>query len=152
MKRPLLILWVCCFIFSLTNAQSHKYPNAISIGGQAIDYISPYTKTGINPQDFHYGMQIAYHRNLLGNLLNVEIPLRMGNAIVASRNIAVQEFTLEQSLFSTGALFQLQYFKPDNFLVPYISAGGNVTYVGQGGGHFEVPVGVGLDMKVRAPP
>ena len=149
MKRPFLIWLALWLTISNANAQSYEYPNALSIGGQAIDYISPFKSTSLSPELFNYGMQVAYHRNLKKDFLNVEFPFRMGKAVVANNRQTNQEFTIEQSLFSLGALLQVQYYKKNNLLVPYLSGGGSFTYVGEGGSHFELPLGVGLDMRVR---
>ena len=148
MKRQFLIGLILTLTFQFANAQNYEWPNSLSIGGHANDYFSPFKETTITPEFFEYGLQLAYHRNIIKDYLNVEIPFRMGTATVASNDQPLQEFTLKQSLFSFGALAQLQYYKSDNVFVPYLSAGGNYTYVGEGGGHLEVPLGVGVDIKI----
>ena len=50
---------------------------------------------------------------------------------------------------SIGGLLQLQAFKEDNFVVPYISGGFVITNIADvGGWHIEIPIGLGLDFKL----
>ncbi len=134
------------------DAQHSGNRNAISLNGTWTDYYSLFKDDFLNTEFGTGGIKLGYHRNLVGDVLNLEVPFSVGGARVPYTrdflNLAgdVSPKKLKASL---GGLLQLQYFKKSNVIVPYLSAGVVGTYVAdEGKWHAEIPLGLGLDFKV----
>lgn len=86
------------------------------------------------------GLEIAYRRNL-SPYLSLAVPLKFGQA-------NVQDDLNNRNFFSIDGLLRLQYYEPNNILVPYLIGG--VGYVMESGGenNSQIPIGGGLDIKV----
>jgi OmpA-OmpF porin, OOP family len=148
MKKLFFILIICLlYVISPVQAQDGNARNGVSASIIRLDYYSPYVDDfSLKNENITSGAMISYHRNLVKNFLNLEVPLKLAK---------VQVFDDEQpngsnkSLVGMDALLQLQYNTGSNFLVPYLSTGfGAVHLDGYAGADFEVPAGVGLDFRL----
>ncbi len=150
MRKTLFTLIVASLlIVQVSFAQNTNHKNGLSYNLTAFDYYSPAVDDLFNADgNTTIGAKIAYHRNL-GGALNLEIPARLG--IVELPTLDAASNIVNSNSKMTGgleALLQLQLAKAGSLLVPYISAGvGAIGVEGQGLG-IQVPVGVGLDLRL----
>ena len=128
--------------------------DALSVNWVGVDYYSLFKDDFLNTGKSSFNMKVAYHRNLVGDFLNLEVPFSIGGAFVPrldARGVKLSlfdDFSRRTFKSSLGGLLQLQFFKKNNWLVPYLSAGVVGSYLaGQGDWHAEVPLGIGLDIK-----
>jgi outer membrane protein OmpA-like peptidoglycan-associated protein len=149
MFQKLLLFVFCVFLFAQTvSAQSPEQKHAASLGMTIVDYYSPFTEDYLAANGAQtVAMKFAYHRNLVGPL-NLEIPLRIGGARLPTPLTQFQQIGGSQLLGSLDALLQLQLFKSNHILVPYLSAGVGVNYIEDENTDFQLPLGVGLDIRV----
>ena len=150
------VLGLMLFVLFLTFNMSAQYtgnPSAISVNAVGIDYYSPFDNDDTFNSDFYtYGAKIAYHRSLGNDALNLEVPFSLGFANLPDETTGLFGNGLYKSRsgrYGLGALLQLQLFDKDRFIVPYLSAGATATYTSNGGFHAEVPLGIGLDFKIK---
>ncbi|MEM6964251.1 MAG: OmpA family protein [Bacteroidota bacterium] len=134
------------------NAQYSGSKNAISLSGVGVDYNSIFMDDFLNTDFWTGQMKWGYHRNLYRDFLNLEIPFNVGGArvpIIDTDDVNAGDISKNSFKASLGGLLQLQYFKKSNFLVPYLSAGVVGAFVAdEGDWHAEIPLGVGLDVKI----
>lgn len=148
--KNILPYLVLCLLLQTTStfAQSPDRKNAISLNTSMVDFYSPsvdkfYSSDGARS----IALKFAYHRNLAGPL-NVEIPLRIGQGRLPTPPNSFNETSDSRLLGSLEALMQLQLFKSNHALVPYLSAGAGITYIEDENTDFQFPLGVGLDLRV----
>ncbi len=147
-----VIVLLSFFITSKCFSQSLKNENALSFNVVGLDYYGLF-KNDFSGGDFvTNGLKIGYHRNLGSDLLNLEIPLFFGGAKVPIDplpNNPLGDISAKTLKFSIGGLVQVQAFRENNFIVPYLSGGFVVTnIVDAGGWHAEFPLGIGFDFKL----
>lgn len=154
--RFLLSSLVIVLLFFLNSnnlfAQSLKNENAISFNIVGLEYYG-LLKNDFSGGDFvTSGLKIGYHRNLGSDFLNLEIPLFFGGAKVPIEplpNNPLGDISAKTLKVSIGGLLQLQAFKENNIVIPYLSGGFVVTnIVDAGGWHAEFPLGIGFDFKL----
>jgi len=143
--KKLIYLFTLIFLFSaqLTFAQ---YTNAKD--GLAVRAIFPNYQWPINQDfirdDFTSGLEIEYVRNL-NSFLNLAIPFRINSA-----DLPTNETGGIKNVPSMGldALLQLKYFKPRQFINPYLFAG--VSGMAENLEDFRVaiPLGAGFDFRL----
>lgn len=146
---------IALLLFAVSNkslAQSVKNKNALSANVVGIDYYGLYQNDFSQGDFMTSGLKIAYHRNLGNDLLNLEVPLFFGGAKVpidALPNNPLGDISAKTLKVSIGGLFQLQAFKEERFIAPYLSGGFVLTNIADAGGwHAEFPLGVGFDFKI----
>ncbi|MFK7772815.1 MAG: OmpA family protein [Saprospiraceae bacterium] len=127
--------------------------DAISLNVVGVDYYSLFKDDFLNTDYSTFGVKLGYHRNLVGDLLNLEIPFSVGSAIVllelnyVSTRDSISGRRLKTSL---GGLLQLQLFDETKKVVPYLSAGVVGTYIAdEGEWHAEIPLGIGFDFRLK---
>ncbi|MEM1325043.1 MAG: OmpA family protein [Bacteroidota bacterium] len=149
MLNKFVTISLCLFLFSqVTFAQSPERKNALSVGVTLVDYYSPFVEDLLQSDGLMSpAMKFGYHRNLAGPL-NLEVPFRIGEALIPTPLDQFQRVSNSKLLANLDALLQLQLFKNDHLLVPYISAGLGVNYVEDEDTDFQFPLGVGLDVRV----
>ncbi len=127
--------------------------DAISLNAVGIDYYSLFKDDFLKTDYSTFGIKLGYHRNLVGDMLNLEIPLSVGGARVPREQVFVttRDSMSDRKLkASLGGLLQLQLFKETNIIVPYLSAGVVGTYIAdEGEWHAEIPLGIGFDFRLR---
>lgn len=147
-------------IFALPNqsfSQSFQNKNALSVNIVGVDYYGLF-KNDLSEGDFvTTGLKVGYHRNLGGDLLNLEIPLFLGQARIPlepSPNNPLGDISDKALKVSFGGLFQIQAFKENKFLIPYLSGGFVATNISGAdiseadGWHAEFPLGIGFDFEI----
>ncbi len=147
MKKLLIVLTIC-LLYSLTptQAQYTGVKNGLSFSFVQLDHYSPYTGDfKIDSDNRGNGVMLAYHRSLGSNFLNLEVPLRLAEALVFDKS---NPFGDENLLVGLDVLVQLQYNNGSNFIVPYLSAGLGGWYLDNDGTDFQAPVGIGLDFRL----
>lgn len=156
LKVSILTLMTALFLvlsFSNSYSQYSGSRNAISINAVGIDYNSLFRDDFLNTEYATFGMKLGYHRNLVEDFLNLEVPFSVGGARVPRSQIfvttrdSISDRKLKASL---GGLLQLQLFKETNKIVPYLSAGVVGTYLAdEGDWHAEIPLGIGFDFRLK---
>ena len=140
------------FISNNFLAQSLKNENAISFNVVGLEYYGLLKNDFSGGDHVTSGLKIGYHRNLGSDLLSMEIPLFFGGTKVPINpfpNNPLGDISAKTLKVSIGGLLQLQAFKEDNFVVPYISGGFVITNIADvGGWHIEIPIGLGFDFKL----
>lgn len=58
------------------------------------------------------------------------------------------EVAVDQTYYSFGTAVEMMVFREKKKINPYISLGGSYTHVGDGGNHFEIPFGTGVDIQI----
>jgi len=153
MKKALILMLFLFVISTSISAQYTGNTRAISVNGVGLDYYSPFDNDDTFNSDFYsYGAKIAYHHNLGSDGLNLEIPFGLGYAILPDANDGTFDFDVYRNRsgkYSLGALLQAQLFDNDRFIVPYVSGGAMASYTAKGGFHVEVPLGIGLDFRIK---
>ncbi len=148
-KSLFTILVASLLVVQLSFAQNEGQKNGLSYNLTIFDHYSPAIEDLFNPDgNTTVGAKIAYHRNL-GGPLNLEIPARLG--ITELPMLAANGDIVNGNRLMSGgleALLQLQLGKAGSLLHPYLSAGlGAIGVEGQGLG-IQVPLGVGLDLRI----
>lgn len=130
-------------------AQSSEAKEGWSFNMSLMDYYSPVTGDLYNPEgNSTLGAKIAYHRNLIGNL-NLEVPIRLGIAQLPTTN-ANDEIIIDDKRMLSGIEALLQYQIPiaQQRIIPYLSAGAGGIMVQDESFDFQVPLGLGLDIRL----
>lgn len=148
MKRVLLIFSLISTLYASSAwAQYRDVPNGISYNITFFDYYSPVVDEWFSPDDMTVGAKLGYHRNLVGPL-NLEVPIKIGSVRLPTPDREFQLVANKKWLTNVDAILQLQWFKPNHILVPYLTAGVGGTYIEDEDFDIQFPVGVGLDLRV----
>ncbi len=148
MKRIITLLCTVLFLqLSTLQAQSPEIPSAFSYSVAFFDYYSPSVDEWYNPDFTTVGAKIGYHRNLAGPL-NLEVPIKIGSVKLPTPDNEFHDFDQEKWLTSLDGILQLQWYKPNFFIVPYITAGVGMNYVEDEDFDIQLPLGVGFDVKL----
>lgn len=149
MKNILPCLLFCLLLQTTsTFAQSPDRKNAVSLNASIVDFYSPFVDEFYDSDGTQsIALKFAYHRNLAGPL-NLEIPLRIGEALVPTPLDRFNVMSNSKLLGSLDALLQLQFFRSNHLIVPYLSAGAGVVYIEDEDTDFQFPLGAGLDLRV----
>ncbi|NJL75359.1 MAG: OmpA family protein [Saprospiraceae bacterium] len=140
----LAILFICYFV----NAQSPTTKHGLSFNVTIFDYYSPFNEQLLNAEgNTTLGGKIGFHTNLVGPL-NLEIPLRIGVVQLPTPDNLLQPYSEDKFLGNLDALLQFQLAKSESLFVPYLSAGLGAAYIEDLNITPQVPVGVGLDIKL----
>ena len=145
--KKLLLAFIIILLFSVTpiQAQDGNARNGVSVSLIKLDHFGPYEKAfSFGDDHITNGAMISYHRNLVKNFLNLEIPVKIAGARLFDDE---HPGGISESLVGLDALLQLQYSNGKNLLVPYLSAGLGGLYI-EDGSDFQIPAGVGLDIRM----
>ncbi|MFT7603221.1 MAG: OOP family OmpA-OmpF porin, partial [Saprospiraceae bacterium] len=147
--KKLIFIFIICLVYAISpvQAQDGNARNGVSYSLIKMDYYSPFVDDfSLDNGNITSGAMISYHRNLVKNYLNLEVPVRIGGVKIFDTPNTVAR---QKGIFGMDALLQLQYNTGSNILVPYLSAGLGGGHINDDGAYFEVPAGVGLDFKIR---
>ena len=142
MRTLYLSLLICiCLGSHSVIAQNPVRPDALSFKVLFLDYQSPISGEYGNLRNYKNGFEVSYQRNL-HDYINLSIPLRAG--VVNFDN----EFQ-NDAIFSLGAQVQAQLWKAGKPAIPYFVTGGHAVYEKLSGDvNMEIPIGVGVDIKM----
>ena len=136
------------FLGSLSSqAQFNSSSTALSFGIRGTDYFSNYHGTSM-PRSLNTSFQANYYQPTSFDFLQIKFPLILGKATVMDNNIYQQEVAVDQTYYSFGTAIEMKIFREKKKINPYLSVGGSYTHVGEGGNHFEIPFGTGVDMPI----
>ncbi|MFK7772814.1 MAG: OmpA family protein [Saprospiraceae bacterium] len=155
-SKPLFYFFVIVLLFfsnaNYSLAQSLKNKDAISFNVVGLDYYGLFKNDFAGGEYVTNGLKIGYHRNLGSDRLNLEIPLFFGGSKVPIEplpNDPLGDISVKTLKISFGGLLQVQAFKENRFVVPYLSGGFVITNISDVGGlHAEFPLGIGFDFKL----
>ncbi len=146
----IVLLW-----FSFSNnifGQSVKNKNAISANLVLEEYYGLFKNDFESGEYITSGFKLAYHRNLGKDFLNLEVPLFLGGSRVPIEplpNNPLGDISAKTLKISFGGLLQVQAFKENRYVIPYLSGGFVMSNIAdQGGWHAELPLGIGFDFKL----
>ncbi len=126
---------------SSLQGQNPLRPDALSFKVLFLDYQSPVSGNYGNLRNYKNGFEVSYQKNI-SDYINVSIPLRAG---VVNFN---DEFK-NDAIFSVGGQVQAQLWKAGKPAIPYLLTGGHAVYEKQAGNfNLEIPIGIGLDVKM----
>ncbi|MFK7810362.1 MAG: OmpA family protein [Saprospiraceae bacterium] len=141
MKKVLTLLLVLCFCLNLSlEAQDPTRPNAIIGKRYFSDYHSPRSGNYTDFDNYRGGFEVAYLRNM-SKKFNAVIPLKVG----------VINLPEEENNFTTigvDFLGQLQFYKEDRKVIPYILAGLGGEMEDYTDLNFFVPLGAGANIRL----
>ena len=86
------------------------------------------------------GLEVGYWYNI-NNWINIGVPIKVGLANVEGE-------INRRTMISADLAVQLQYFKEDAFLVPYVMGGAGLVTENFDGFGLQFPVGAGLNFKI----
>lgn len=128
-------------------AQINNRSTALSLGVRGTDYFSNYHGSSI-PQSLNSAVQVNYYQPTSFDFLQLKFPVIFGKATVMDNGVYYNDVAADQTYSSFGVALEMQIFKERKKLNPYFSLGGSYTHVGDGGNHFEIPFGTGVDFRV----
>jgi len=136
------LVFVLCLGAALSiEAQNPLRPDALSFKVLFLDYQSPVTGNYGNLRNYKNGFEVSYQRNI-NDYINVSVPFRAG---VVNFN---DDFK-NDAILSLGGQIHAQLWKAGSQAIPYILTGGHAVYERSAGEiGIEIPVGVGLDIKM----
>ena len=132
-------------IFSF--GQIKQESTALSFGIRGTDYFSNYHGSTM-PRSLNTAFQLNYYQPTSFDFLQIKFPLILGKATIMNRTDYSNVVSVQQSYYSFGTAVEMNIFREKKKFNPYISLGGSYTHVGDGGNHFEIPFGTGLDVAV----
>lgn len=125
--------------FSVT-AQTPKDPNALGFKVLFLDYYTPNSGESASLDNISTGYEISYSRSV-NQYLDFALPIRLG----------VIDFNNEldnQSIFGIDGIFKVKYYQEALPVTPYLYAGGGYVIEDMDNGHFQAPIGVGVNFNV----
>ncbi|NUQ24212.1 MAG: OmpA family protein [Saprospiraceae bacterium] len=138
MKNYLLIFALSLIIGNvLAQSPASQGVSAISAKLLFIDYGMP---NNVDNLDITNGLEIGYTRHF-SRFVGLTVPLKVGVANISG----VQD---NVNIVSLDALLRLQYFKEQARLVPYVFGGAGYVSERFESGNLQIPVGLGLDIRV----
>lgn len=136
-----MTLFAICVLGTSVVAQNPLRPDALSFKALFLDYQSPIEGTYSNLRNYKNGLEVSYQKNI-NDFLNVSVPFRAG---VVNFN---DEFR-NDAILSLGAQAHAQLWKASSTVIPYALSGVHGVYERQAGEiGVEIPVGIGLDIKM----
>lgn len=122
--------------------QNPLQKNAVNFKVLFVDYTGPVTGDYGDFTGYTNGVELGYSRNMW-SFLNLNVPMRFA---IANFN----EPDLNNVTGDIGALLQAQLWNRGSQFVPYVTTGINGVYEFKQDKQFgmQVPVGVGLDIKI----
>ncbi|MBR9919357.1 MAG: OmpA family protein [Bacteroidetes bacterium] len=143
MRKILLIgLMLCGLMLNVAIGQEEdesRSPHAMAAKVLFNDYALPNGYDG-DSLKMSNGLEIGYIRNI-NDFMNIGFPVKVGIANVPG-------FQNKRTIFSADAILQLQYFKEEAFLVPYVFGGGGIVTENFEMTNVQFPVGLGLNFKI----
>jgi len=141
MKKELIYTFlIALFCMVSISAQIPVRPNAL-IGKRIFtDYYSPSTSDFTDFDKYRGGFEIDYLRNLSPQI-NAVIPLKIGVV-----NLPGEENN--RTTVGLGFSAQLQHYREENILIPYLTAGISGELEAFENTYFHVPVGAGLNIRL----
>ena len=165
-------LFLCCFSWSIiTLAQNTDFPHGFTYKFIATDYVTldPVYQSGfdniqiLNPDGYNYGLEVGYFHHLHPHV-SVGGVFRVGSVdsyhlITLVDDTTCQPCNVRRDMELFAGIDVIGVYKfanglilPEDFVVaPYIVVGIGGRYLSQRGGNFDlqVPVGIGLNIKMR---
>ncbi len=142
-KLRYLFLLIALCSTQLSFAQYAGAKDGLAVRVVLPNYQYPITQDFLE-DDFTSGMEIEYVRSL-NSFLNLAVPFRINRA-----NLPTNENGGFKNVPSMGldALLQLKYFRPNQFINPYLYAGVSGMSENLDGLRLAVPLGGGFDFRV----
>lgn len=132
------IITTLLFLMSFClQAQTEERPNALGFKVLFLDYFTPNSGPSATLDDISNGFELSYHRHLAKNF-DFSVPLRFGV-------ITLPDDIDKKSLVGLDALIKAKFQKEGSLVAPYLFTGGGYVLEDANEGHFQVPVGVGVN-------
>ncbi|MCB0704624.1 MAG: thrombospondin type 3 repeat-containing protein [Saprospiraceae bacterium] len=144
MRKILLLGFILC-LFGLQNVYGqeekadYQSPHAMVAKVLFNDYALPNGFDG-DTLKMSNGLEFGYIRNI-NKYLNIAFPLKVGLANVSG-------FRNKRTIFSADALLQVQYYKDEAKVVPYLFGGGGVVTENFEMTNVQFPMGVGVNLRI----
>ncbi len=141
MKKIFLLFTLAALVsMGNLNAQSPQRPNSIYAKKLWVDHYTPPMGELSSYSDMTSGFELDYLRNLNPNL-NAVIPLKVGV-------FKVPEDQDNHTFLGVDFIVQGQLYKDDRTVIPYALAGLGSTIVDFNTVDFQIPFGLGLNIRV----
>jgi OOP family OmpA-OmpF porin len=114
-------------------------PHSLAAKVLFLDHANP---NGLSMENFPIsnGLEFAYIRSI-SDWVNIAFPVKVSQA-------NVEGFMNRRTLVGADAVLQLQYYKENAFLVPYVLGGGGVVSENFEMTNVQFPVGVGFNFRL----
>jgi len=122
------------------NAQTPADPNALGFKVLFLDYYSANDGESAAIDNISTGYEISYLRSV-NQFLDFGIPIRFG---VIDFNNDIDN----QSIVGIDGIFKGKFYKEGKPATPYLFAGGGYVIENMEEGHFQAPVGVGVNFNI----
>jgi len=142
--RSLLLSIFCllCCVAQRSQAQNAEFPNAL----HARFNVNDFGLLSGNDMKLGQGFELAYVRHV-APYLNIGVPFKVDLASLP--NLTEQAMQSERSVTSSlDVVFQVMNMKTESKVVPYAFVGGGYFLEEFKDGHFQAPIGVGVNFKV----
>lgn len=135
-----LIAFIVLFGLNQLVAQNINQKDAIGLKLMLLDYTTLYDGQIGDFRNLDNGLEVSYSRSIIKNI-NLYVPLRLG---------VVNPYQSQVSVNTVSADLQIQYqfWKEDSRVIPYIGLGGSFVHENVNGGHLQIPVGAGVDIRL----
>lgn len=140
-SRPALTLIIALAFSLVSMAQNPEHPNGLGARFLFLDHFTPNIADRGEPQELTNGVEVSYKRNLGTRYLNAVLPLKF----------AVAKFpgeAAETRFASADLLLEAALFNPNNFVSPYLFAGGGFVMEDFKSNNIQFPVGLGTNMRL----
>ncbi len=135
------ILAILLIILSISlNAQTPDNPNALGFKVLFLDYYTPNSGDAAALDNISTGYEVSYNRSV-NQYLDFVLPLRFG---VADFNNELDN----ESIFGIEGAFRVKYYQESLPVTPYLYAGGGYVIENMDDGHFQAPLGVGVNFNI----
>lgn len=135
----LLLLALLTGAFRVSAQDSELSPHALSTKLLFLDYAIP-NGASLDTLGISNGVELAYIRNI-NNYLNLAFPAKIELANVSG-------YINKRTIVSADAVLQLQYYREDFWVVPYIFGGGGIASEEFDVNRVEFPMGVGANIRL----
>ncbi|MFZ1788156.1 MAG: OmpA family protein [Saprospiraceae bacterium] len=143
MKKFSVILLLIIVPF-LLDAQDTIKKNGISFKALVMDYQSQNGGDISAIKDYHHGFEIGYHR-LINDNFSLNVPFKFGNVNRGSKDTLDG---LREKVYGLDIQGQYSFKKPMEQINPYALLGVGVVSLGSDGIDVQVPVGLGVSVRV----
>ncbi len=138
---PVIVVLVLISVVFRLDAQHPGYKQGVGARVMMVDYTGPYTGDFDNFKGYTPAFELFYAHNL-HRYLNLVTPFRAGLG-------KFSEAGSNHSFVGLDLQLHAQYFRPEKPVTPFVFAGAGAVYDIPGDLRFEIPLGIGVDIRLQ---